>query len=278
MFGLLGRLDDKTNFSDTEKLIADYIMENFREIANLSTRQLAKKTFTSSAAIVRFSQKLGFEGYTDFKTKFLAEMMQHVSEPQDKFITDKDTVNKIIEKVVSIEIAALKETHEKIGKNQFIRALNYLSSAEHIDFYAMNSNLNLARMAAENFIMANKYSSVNASVAMQYLSSYDVPKTHISFFISRTGENRILTDIAKNLKQQNATIFCITSSGKSTLANLSKVVFEVATTDKMEELGPRVFLTGAKFVIDTLFALLMAKMNYQDAKHRNEWLEKILKY
>ena len=278
MIGLLGKLDDKTNFSETEKLIADYIMENFRDIANLSTRQLAKKTFTSSAAIVRFSQKLGFEGYTDFKTKFLAEMMQRVSEPQDKFITDKDTVNKIVEKVIGIEIAALKDTHEKINKTQYLRALNYLSAAEHIDFYAMNNNLNLARMAAEDFIMANKYSSVNESTRMQYLSSYEVPKTHISFFISRTGENRILTDIAKNLKKQNATIFCITSAGKSTLANLSKVVFEVATSDKMEELGPRVFLTSAKFVIDTLFALLMAKMNYHETKYRNEWLEKILKY
>ena len=75
MTGLLKKLNDKTNFSNTEQVIANYIMENFREIGNYSTRQLAKKTFTSSAAIVRFSQKLGFEGYTDFKTKFLAVLI-----------------------------------------------------------------------------------------------------------------------------------------------------------------------------------------------------------
>ena len=102
MSGLLKKLNDKSQFSDTEKVIADYILENFRELVNLSTRQLAQKTFTSSAAIVRFSQKLGFEGYTDFKTKFLAEMMQHISEPKEKFISDKDTINSIVEKVLKI--------------------------------------------------------------------------------------------------------------------------------------------------------------------------------
>ena len=278
MTGLLRKLNDMKNFSDTERIIAKYIMENFRDIANLSTRQLAKKTFTSSAAIVRFSQKLGFEGYVDFKTKFLAEMMQHISEPYDKFITDKDAIEKIIEKVMGIEIAALKETNDNINQAQYVRALNYISRAEYIDFYAMNNNLNLARMAAENFVMASKYSGVHSSTVMQYLSAYEVPKNHIAFFISRTGENRILTDIAKILKKQEVTIFSITAAGKSTLAGLSKVVFEVATSDKMEELGPRVFLTSAKFVLDVLFALLMSKKNYQEAKRRDEWLKQSFKY
>ena len=71
MTDLISKLRDKKIFSSTEQVIADYILKNFREVANLSTRQLAKETFTSSAAIVRFSQKLGFSGYAEFKTKFL---------------------------------------------------------------------------------------------------------------------------------------------------------------------------------------------------------------
>lgn len=278
MTGLLKKLGEKNKFSDTEKVIADYIMKNFKEIPALSTRQLANKTFCSSAAIVRFSQKLGFEGYTDFKIKFLAEMMEYVGEPQEKIITDKDTTASVIEKVTRIEINALKETKDKIKPQMFVRALNYLSTAEYIDFYAMNNNLNLARMAAENFIMANKYSTVHNSTTMQYLQSYNVPQSHVSFIISRTGENRILLDMAEILHKQNATIFCITSSANSSIANLSKVVFEVATAEKLEELGPRVFTTGAKYVIDVLFALLMSKNNYQEAKKKEEWLNKNFKY
>lgn len=272
---LIEKLKDTNNFSNTEQVIADFIMKNFQKLAKLSTRQLAKETFTSSAAIVRFSQKLGFGGYTDFKIKFLAEMAERNNELREKFIKPQDSIATIIEKVAQIEISALKETQEKIKVTPFVRAINYLSQAEHIDFYAMNNNLNIARMAAESFIMAEKYSSIHSSLSTQYLQAYIAPKNHVAFFISRTGENKLLIEIAKVLQERQSTIFLITAAPKSTLANLSKVVFETATSDKIEELGPRVFLTGAKYVIDVLFALLMVRLDEVKSRRKDEWLKKI---
>lgn len=271
---LLEKLSSKKNFSDTEQVIANYVMENYHDLLNCSTRQLAKKTFTSSAAIVRFSQKLGFEGYTEFKTKFLAEMMQKKSEPYEKNITSADDVNMIIEKVKNIELRAIKNTQEKINPSQFIRAMNYIKSADYIDFYAMNNNLVIANLAAESFIVAHKYSSVHSSISSQYLNALNSPKNHLAFLISRTGENRMLIDIAKVLDKKSVPIVLITSDKNSTLTNFSKVIFTVETAEEMEELGPRVFLTGAKYVIDVLYALLMTRIDYSGSKIKTEWLQK----
>ncbi len=278
MSDLIAQLSDQDNFSEVEKNIADYVLENFRELENISTRQLAKETFSSSATIVRFCQKLGFSGYTEFKTKFLSEMFKQIGFGSSKFITDNDSINEIINKVVTIELNALKKTHCNIQPNDFIRALNYLLQADYIDFYAMDNNLNIARMAAESFIVAGKYCSIHSSMSTQYLQAYKVPRRHIAFFISRTGENRFLVDVGKILQNQNVIFFLITAKANSTLGNLAKVVFETASTENMEELGPRVFLTGAKYVIDVLFALLMAHSDYTDAKNRDSWLKEVLHY
>ena len=61
MANLIKELKEQEGFSDSEKMIADFLLENYRGLAALSTRQLAKLTYTSSVAIVRFSQKMGFE-------------------------------------------------------------------------------------------------------------------------------------------------------------------------------------------------------------------------
>lgn len=227
---------------------------------------------------MRFSQKLGCSGYAEFKTKFLTEMLETLGEPQNRFITAKDSISDIVEKVITIEMNALKETHENIKLTPFIRAANYLAQADYIDFYATDNNLNIARMAAESFIVASKYCTVAPSLSVQYLQAYKTPKNHIAFFISRTGENKLLIEVAKVLFEQQTTIFLITSHAKSTLGNFSKVIFETASTDKMEKLGPRVFLTGAKYVIDVLFAVLIARTDYADAKRKDEWLKKNLHY
>ncbi len=280
MAGLVKQLQEQTGFSESECMIADYLLKNFRMLAGRSTRQLAKDTYTNSAAIVRFSQKLGFGGYTEFKVQFLAEMLQYVNRPHgaELLMTDRDSVHSILDKVTSIEIDALKDTRSMLDPGEFMRALHLLSKTEHVDFYAMDNNLDIANMAASRFIMANKCSTVHAAMTMQYLQATGAPKEHVAFFISRTGENRMLLDIARLLKLRGNPILLITASPESTLASLADSVFRVATVKRMEELGPRVFLLGAKYVTDILFALLMTRVDYRNTQQKEEWLSQHFHY
>ena len=280
MAGLVKQLQEQAGFSESECMIADYLLKNFRMLAGRSTRQLAKDTYTNSAAIVRFSQKLGFGGYTEFKVQFLAEMLQYVNRPHgaELLMTDRDSVHSILDKVTSIEIDALKDTRSMLDPGEFMRALHLLSKTEHVDFYAMDNNLDIANMAASSFIMANKCSTVHAAMTMQYLQATGAPKEHVAFFISRTGENRMLLDIARLLKLRGNPILLITASPESTLAGMADSVFRVATVKRMEELGPRVFLLGAKYVTDILFALLMTRVDYHNAQQKEEWLSKHFHY
>ena len=240
----------------------------------MSTRQLAKETYTNSAAIVRFSQKLGFGGYTEFKVQFLAEMMERIRNLQvtDFSMTDRDTVQSLMDKVTGLEVEALRSTRGMLDAAQFMRALALLSKAQHIDFYAMDENLNIAQMAASGFLMANKGTTVHPAMTMQYLSAAGMQKGHVSFFISRTGENRMLIDIAHLLRLRSVPRLLITSAPSSTLASLADVTFPVATVNTMEKLGPRIFLLGAKYVTDLLFAVLMTRLDFSDAKKKEQWL------
>lgn len=278
--GLVKQLQDKEGFSESEAMIADYMLAHFRMLPGMSTRQLAKETFTSAAAIVRFSQKLGFGGYTEFRVRFLAEMMQYLdrSHGEELRMTDRDSVHSILDKVTSIEIDALKDTRAMLDPADFMRALTILNKAEHIDFFAMDNNLDIANMAASGFIMANKCSTVHSMMTMQYLQATAAPRDHVAFFISRTGENRMLLDIAQLLKLAGNPILVITASPRSRLAALGNVVFPVATVKKMEELGPRVFLMGAKYVTDILFAVLMTRVDFSNARQKEQWLNKHFYY
>ena len=280
MTGLVKQLQEKTGFSESEAMIADYLLTHFRMLPGMSTRQLAKETFTSSAAIVRFSQKLGFGGYTEFRVKFLAEMMRYIERPHgdELVMTDRDSVHSLLDKVTSIELDAIKDTRTMLDPADFVRALTLLNKTNHIDFYATDNNLDIANMAASSFIMANKCSTVHPAMTMQYLQATGAPKDHVAFFISRTGENRMLLDIAHLLKLRGNSIILLTAAPHSSLASMAEVVFPVATVKSMEELGPRVFLLTAKYVTDILFAVLMTRVDYKNAQQKEQWLNKHFYY
>jgi DNA-binding MurR/RpiR family transcriptional regulator len=46
-----------------EKKIADYIITNLNEITVISISELAEKCGCGDATVVRFSRRLGFEGF-----------------------------------------------------------------------------------------------------------------------------------------------------------------------------------------------------------------------
>lgn len=277
---LIKELQEQQDFSDSERTIATYLLQHFRLLPSMTTRQLARETYTSSAAIVRFCQKLGFGGYTEFRVEFLAQMMKYLEQPYgvELSVTNQDSVHSILDKVTRLEIDALQETYQMLDAKEFVRAFAILQKTQHIDFYAMDNNLDIANMAASSFIMANKCSTVHTAMTMQYLQATGAPKEHVGFFISRTGENRMLIDIAHLLKLRGNPFLLITANQESTLASLADVVFPVASVKSMEELGPRVFLMGAKYVTDVLFAVLMTRVDFRNAQEKEIWLSKHFHY
>ena len=277
---LIKELQEQQDFSDSERTIATYLLQHSRLLPSRTTRQLARETYTSSAAIVRFCQKLGFGGYTEFRVEFLAQMMKYLEQPYgvELSVTNQDSVHSILDKVTRLEIDALQETYQMLDAKEFVRAFAILQKTQHIDFYAMDNNLDIANMAASSFIMANKCSTVHTAMTMQYLQATGAPKEHVGFFISRTGENRMLIDIAHLLKLRGNPFLLITANQESTLASLADVVFPVASVKSMEELGPRVFLMGAKYVTDVLFAVLMTRVDFRNAQEKEIWLSKHFHY
>lgn len=277
---LIKELQEQQDFSDSERTIATYLLQHSRLLPSMTTRQLVRETYTSSAAIVRFCQKLGFGGYTEFRVEFLAQMMKYLEQPYgvELSVTNQDSVHSILDKVTRLEIDALQETYQMLDAKEFVRAFAILQKTQHIDFYAMDNNLDIANMAASSFIMANKCSTVHTAMTMQYLQATGAPKEHVGFFISRTGENRMLIDIAHLLKLRGNPFLLITANQESTLASLADVVFPVASVKSMEELGPRVFLMGAKYVTDVLFAVLMTRVDFRNAQEKEIWLSKHFHY
>lgn len=277
---LIKELQEQQDFSDSERTIATYLLQHSRLLPSMTTRQLARETYTSSAAIVRFCQKLGFGGYTEFRVEFLAQMMKYLEQPYgvELSVTNQDSVHSILDKVTRLEIDALQETYQMLDAKEFVRAFAILQKTQHIDFYAMDNNLDIANMAASSFIMANKCSTVHTAMTMQYLQATGAPKEHVGFFISRTGENRMLIDIAHLLKLRGNPFLLITANQESTLASLADVVFPVASVKSMEEFGPRVFLMGAKYVTDVLFAVLMTRVDFRNAQEKEIWLSKHFHY
>ena len=214
-------LQEKQGFSEAESAIADYLVEHFRELGNFSTRQLAKATYTNSAAIVRFTQKLGFEGYVDFKVHFMAEMMQHEDEPPERHFTRKDNVPLIMEKMMYLGINTFKETHDildpailrpgRFDRKVSVGRPDVKGREEILRVHAANKHIGddvdmkeIARTTAgfagadlENLL---NEAAINAVIEnRQFITKADVDKSFIKVGIGTEKRSRLVPDSEKRI-------------------------------------------------------------------------------
>jgi DNA-binding MurR/RpiR family transcriptional regulator len=256
-------------------MIVKYILQNNREIPKLSAKELAGKVFTSSATVVRLCQRMGLQGYREFKVQFAAEIAQeeYFGGGQQHSISNRDDIRSIMEKVTGIEADALRETYDSLDPASIMKAVYLIDHAEHIDFYAMDNNLNIADMASYALLHVGKFSTVCMKNNAQYLHALTTTKGHVSIIISRTGKNRRLMEIAELLKKRSSQILLLTSEKDSPLAEMADEVLYAVSEKKINELGSFVFMLTAKYLVDILYSVLFSR-HYESAVCRDLTLKR----
>ena len=123
---LLRKMQEPERFSPAEQNMINYILSHKREMAELSIRELAEKTYSSPAGIFRLCQKLGLKGYNEFKLRFISEVNRTESVPCagikiKRPITALDGPEGIVQKMAALEIESIEETKNEMKMEQVVR-------------------------------------------------------------------------------------------------------------------------------------------------------------
>ncbi|MYL60327.1 MurR/RpiR family transcriptional regulator, partial [Virgibacillus halodenitrificans] len=81
--------------SNTEKKIADYVMQNNTTLLNIHIKELAQQIDVSVATITRFCRKVGASGFVEFKI-LLRDAVEKRDEPHDAI----ETVDSIYQTII----------------------------------------------------------------------------------------------------------------------------------------------------------------------------------
>lgn len=262
---LLKEMHENERFSSTEQAVIRYILEHPKEIVDLSIRELAERTFTSSAAIFRLCQKLNLKGYNEFKIKFISEINRVSPEECVRIarpITDEDNPESIVRKMAALEVEAIEETKNEMDLEQLQRIVGWMQNAKIIDYYAYDQNFYLAQMAIYNLLQIKYVAMAHSAMNSQYAQALNSDESHMAIIISRSGENKRLIAVAKVLRERKVKTVLFTCTKDSTLAQFCDEFLYVANTAEYLDLGGMIFSVGIRYYQDVLFSLLLSQ-DYQ---------------
>ncbi|MGL4848663.1 MAG: MurR/RpiR family transcriptional regulator [Clostridium sp.] len=241
-------------FTNSEKRIGDYILKNYREFIELSSKEIGEKTDTSGATVVRFCKKIELDGLDKLKIE-LAKEIENESEIEeiDPILHEDDSVKDIVKKVYSNVDIALKRTLELIDIDNLEKILKEIRRAENIYIYAIGASSLSAYDLYHKFNRVNKRCFFNFDANMNLEFSAHTNQNDIAIAISYSGQSKEVNLAVENVKKNNTKVISIVKEGDSKLKSLSDYTLNIPNNEKRIRVGAVSSKFSQMFYADLLY-------------------------
>lgn len=223
MRNLLSEIEIRmSGFSKGQKLISNYILENYDKAAYMTASKLGKIVHVSESTVVRFAIELGFEGYPEFqhalqeivRTRLTAAQRMEVT---NSLIGDGD----ILSKVLLGDAEKIKRTLEEIDNTAFDRAVEELAKAKNIYILGVRASSSLAGFLAHGLRMISdnvKFVQTTSGSEM-FEQIMSIGKDDVMVAISFPRYSKRLINAVSFAKHAGADVIAITDSTASPIAS-----------------------------------------------------------
>ena len=266
MNGFVRIREFEESYTSTEKLIAKYILEHGNEILNYSAQTLGEKTNTSAAAIIRFSKKIGFKGFSDLKMN-LAQ--SHSNEQHDLDVdiifNENDDMTSLVDKGCRLNMNTVLKTYQLINISDLEKAINLLCEASTIYLFGVGGSSVIANDIEQKLIRIGKKVIYNNDLHIQMTFTQSMTKDDVALIISYSGTTTGLVDISKILVEKNIPYISITQINQNLISKNSTVALRVPSEEKELRIGA-VSSRISSFVITDLLYYGVFKKNFDKNK------------
>lgn len=240
----------------SEKKIADWVCENPEEVLPISISELADRSNSSEATIVRFSKRLGFSGFQDFKISFASYSGERLT---NAAINKNDSCIEIFNKMLEDIYTSLEKTCKNIDENSFEKASELISSANTVVIFGLGNSASVALDASHKFLRAGINCYAYSDNHMQAIAASHLKKGDVAIGISHSGSSRDVVEALQIAKEMGAATISLTGTVKSPITKCSDFVLKtVADETRYSILGLNSRIVQLA-IIDTLYFHIICK-------------------
>ena len=221
------------SFTGTEEKLAEYILNNKNEVVMLSAQEFADRVETSAAAVIRFSKKVGYKGFTELKV----ELAKDNSEPNqyfDEVIKEDDDVKALVDKT--------------------------LSGCKNIYLFGVGTSGIVCNDFQQKLSRINRNVIHHTDTHIQLASAVHINKDDVAIAISYSGNTKEINEAMFYAKEVGAKTIAITQFSNSPLVKASELVLHIPSEEKELRIGA-ISSRMASLILTDLLYLGIAKQD-----------------
>jgi len=248
--------------------VADLVLAQPDLVERCSAAELARHAGTSQAAVTRFCQAVGLDGYQGLLLDLARERGRRSGDAlfgpnvagsrsgHTELSTDirpDHDLDHVIAVVTSADVRALQETARSLDHQALERAAQALAHAARIDVYGVGGSWALASDVETRLFSigcpARSWNEVHAAVTSAAL----LTAADVAIGISDSGSTREIYEPLDQARRRGATTIALTRDQSSPLAQLADVSLTVTGSATGFRDGPMASRHSQLLIVDCLY-------------------------
>ncbi|HBM76350.1 MAG TPA: MurR/RpiR family transcriptional regulator [Clostridiaceae bacterium] len=253
-----------SQFTKSEKIIADYIEKDPGTIGEMTLSDLSTLLNVGEATIIRFCRKIGFKGFQDFK--FAVAVAEVNNDNTSNVLSFQDNIENNI-------VRTIQNTKNNINDDILYKAISMINNTANIFLYGVGFSGYIAKIAEGRFLRVGKRTKAVCDPHFQCMQSSISNENDLIIGISLSGTTKDIIESLTIAREANAKIIVVTSNKQSKLTKLADCVLLTAKKENP--------LLGGSFsgMMSQMFALDMLCTGYALLNQKNsiKYMEKTAK-
>lgn len=246
------------DLTQSEKLVADYILEHIDDIKTITSHQLAINTNIGQSTIIRFSQKLGYGSFRELLADLSAIPRQDIYREEIQIHESmNDTNRKIIAQYQDIVEITFQNNKAEIIQ----QACDMLTRAKKVITFGIGSSSLFCEYLANQLVKMGLLCITSQTPHTIYSLIDQSRKDTVLFLISESGETHEVIKAASIAKERGVPIIVMTRMSKNPLHGYADLLLKTVAFETQTRLNITTMRCSQLYLIDALYLNIM-KSNF----------------
>ena len=246
--------------SPAEGRVASLVIDQPRMVLNEPIAEIARLADVSQPTVIRFCRSLGFQGLADFKLKFASSLTGSIPVRHSQ-VRLSDSTHDLSAKVIDNTVSAILRFRDQLDVRSLDRAIEMVSRAKRVEFYAMGNSRAVALDGQHKFFRFRIPTALYGDAHLFTLAAELLGPGDVVIAVSNSGGLPELLQAVDIARAAGADVIAISNS-QSPLARKASVCLAV---DHAEDSTS--FLSMISRILQLLLIDIMAVGISVDGQH-----------
>lgn len=248
----------REEMSANEKKLADFVLENASLVRDYSSQQIAASVGVSQSSVVKFSQKLGYKGFTDLKLAIhesVVKQESNVSVLHGRRASSGVEVS-LKDKLYQAKSEAISGASDLNDESTLLAAARAIKSSARVQLVGSGNAYTVARDMAFQLMSIGKPVIAEGDAEVQVSGVATLGRGDCLMVISAQGQTPHLVQLAQQAKKAGVTIISLTNQSANPVSSMADIRLVSVSRGVDSDMSDIVAVSSQQHVIDlVVFAL-----------------------